>query len=577
MGRQVPGTAAAIAVLVLLVPALVLAVSLRRTEEAQVERRLASTAEGVASLLEGELRRIQDLGTDIAISTTLVDALDSGAYQMLLERYGLMERFPGLNGVTYVERVTARQAAALLDQRASGGPRLELAEPAGEALVRLATLSYPLDRNRAVLGVDLTSRPESRAAHDTAHRTGDPTLSDLTQIVQLLPGEPGASLHLPVPGSDPPATLGMVFSVARLFEELTPRPADVELRLRDPDSGVFPDPVVLPAGGPRLDRSAQAGAAVAGQVWVVEAVATQGYVQPLLRRGSTLLALGGTVAAMLVGLLVFTLATREQHARGLVAERTVQLREANADLAGLNQELATANSQLELADQDKDEFLAAVSHELRTPLTVIAGFVESVRWQRPTGEELDAMLLPIDRNVRRLDLLVSDLLTLVSLDAGALTSRPEPVPLRHLLARAPGELAGLPAEWVEVEVEGEPVASVDPSHLERIVVNLLTNAERHGAPPIVLRARRCPDEAFVELTVRDHGAGIPAEEAEIVFERFTRAPGKPAVNGTGLGLAIVRELATLNGGVIRYLGAQPGACFVVRLPAAAEDRATTLP
>jgi signal transduction histidine kinase len=250
-----------------------------------------------------------------------------------------------------------------------------------------------------------------------------------------------------------------------------------------------------------------------------------------------------------------------------VAERTAEVRTANAELAATNLELAAANNQLELADRNKDDFLAAVSHELRTPLTVISGFVESLRRLRPTGDELEDLLQPIERNVHRLDGLVADLLTLVSLDAGALVPHPEPVRLADVMAQVARELAGLPSEVVLVQVEGDPVAMVDRGHLERMLVNLLTNADRHGEPPIEVAARQ-RDEGFVELAVRDHGAGIPEDEAEVVFERFTRAPSTQAVVGTGLGLTIVRELATLGGGGVVYSSAQPGARFTVWMPTA---------
>jgi signal transduction histidine kinase len=566
--RRVPGIAALAAMGMVVVPSLLVAFSLRASEEAEVDARLDRAATDVSVTLVRELDRLADLGADLAIATTMLDAVDAGSYAALLDRFALDERFPSLTGITYVECVPRAQIEQQLRLREGGGPPLELREDAGGDVVRVATMSYPLERNRAVLGVDLTSRPESASAHDRALRTGQPALSDLTRIVQLRLDEPGAVLHVPVVDDGPPtASLGMVLSVEQLFQGLDPLPSGIEIRLVDPGSPVFPTAAVLSAEGPLLDRAASAPAPGHGQEWTVEVTATPGFVQPLLRRGSTLLGLGGVVAGLLVGLLVSALSSRERHATALVAERTAEVRTANAELAATNLELAAANNQLELADRNKDDFLAAVSHELRTPLTVISGFVESLRRLRPTGDELEDLLQPIERNVHRLDGLVADLLTLVSLDAGALVPHPEPVRLADVMARVARELAGLPSEVVLVQVEGDPVAMVDRGHLERMLVNLLTNADRHGEPPIEVAARQ-RDEGFVELAVRDHGAGIPEDEAEVVFERFTRAPSTQAVVGTGLGLTIVRELATLGGGGVVYSSAQPGARFTVWMPAA---------
>lgn len=567
MVHRAPGRAAAIAVTVVLLPTLLVSWSFRASEQAEVEQRLERAAEDVATTVDQELGRLADLAADLAISLSLVDRLDAGAYAALLDSYDLERRFPALNGVSFIDRVPRDGVEEVLRRRAPGGPDLVLREDGGEDMVRPVTMSYPLERNRAVLGVDLTSRPESRVAHDGAIRTGGPVLSDLTQIVQFRAGEPGAVLHLPVPGVGAAgATVGLVFSVRDLLADLDPLPADVEVRLLDPGSSVFPDPVVLPAAAPAGDRTAQVAGVAPGQDWVVEVAATASFVQPLPRRGSTLLAFGGVVVALLVGLLASSLAGRERLATALVAERTAQLTEANRELAAANRELAVANVRLEEADRNKDDFLAAVSHELRTPLTVIGGFVESLRRLQPTGSDLASMLDPIDRNVRRLDVLVGDLLTLVSLDAGAVAVLPEAVHLAEVLPDAPRELAGLPPERVRVRVDGDPVVCVDRGHLERILTNLLVNADRHGRPPIDLHAR-ARDEHLVELCVRDHGPGIDEDQLEVVFERFRRAPGKPAVTGTGLGLAIVRELAVLAGGGIAYERADPGARFTLWLPA----------
>lgn len=569
MVDRAPGRAAAIAVTVVLVPTLLVFWSFRASEEAEVERRLERAAEDVVTTVDQELGRLVDLAADLAISLSLVDRLDAGAYAALLDRYDLERRFPALNGVSFIDRVRRDEVLEVLRRRAPGGPDLVLREDGGEGTVRPVTMSYPLERNRAVLGVDLTSRPESRVAHDGAIRTGGPVLSDLTQIVQLPVGEPGAVLHLPVPlpgEGQAGATVALVLSVQDLLEGLDPVPADVEVRLLEPTSAVFPDPVVLPAAAPAGDRTARVAGVAPGQDWVVEVAATAAFVQPLARRGSTLLVVGGVIVALLVGFLAHSLAGRERLATALVAERTAQLTDANRELAAANRELGVANVRLEEADRSKDDFLAAVSHELRTPLTVIGGFVESLRRLQPTGSDLASMLDPVDRNVRRLDVLVGDLLTLVSLDAGAVAVHPEAVHLAEVLPDAARELAGLSPTQVRVEVMGDPVACVDRAHLERILANLLVNADRHGRPPIELHAR-ARDGHVVELCVRDHGPGIREDQLEVVFERFRREPGKPAVTGTGLGLAIVRELATLAGGAITYEHADPGARFRLWLPA----------
>lgn len=560
MPREV--SAVALGTAAVLVLTLVAVVTLRNAEVAEDRQRIERAAEDVARTIETELDRIADLAQDVAVATALVDDLHAGSYAELLTVLRIVPRFPALTGVSYVERVPREQLEEVLARRGRGGPALQLTEDAGEPVVRLLSMSFPPDPNAAALGVDLGSRPESRIAHDAALARGGPVLSNLTRIVQLPPDEPGVSLHTPVPGAAEPSTVGLVLSVPGLLAGLEPVPDDVQVALSDPGSTVFDAPVVLTADAALDDLEATAQLAVPGQQWEVTVTATSAFRLPLLQRGSTLLAIGGAVSALLVGLLVHTLASRERHASQLVALRT-------AEVSAANRELAAANLELEAAGRTKDDFLAAVSHELRTPLTVIRGFVESMTRLQPDADDLQQLLQPIRRNVHRLDSLVSDLLTLVSLDAGALTSHRAPIALDTFLLRAPEELAGLDPDDVRIEVEGAPTVHADPRHLERIVVNLLVNAARHGAPPIEVTARAV--DGAVELTVRDHGPGIRAKDPEVVFQRFSRADGQQAVTGTGLGLAIVRELTELGGGSVSYDDAEPGACFRVRLPTGVDD------
>ncbi len=126
------------------------------------------------------------------------------------------------------------------------------------------------------------------------------------------------------------------------------------------------------------------------------------------------------------------------------------------------------------------------------------------------------------------------------------------------------------ARYAEVELDGQPVTvRGDPRLLRRMVRNLLENATRHGAPPIEVRVSRTEGKA--ELSVSDHGPGIPDAEREGVFRPFYRFAGGGERAGAGLGLALVRQIARRHGGDARYLGReQPGSCFVVTLEASTQ-------
>lgn len=116
---------------------------------------------------------------------------------------------------------------------------------------------------------------------------------------------------------------------------------------------------------------------------------------------------------------------------------------------------------------------------------------------------------------------------------------------------------------MQVAVSDDVRVLADPDHVAQILWNLLGNAVRHGAPPVVVDADRHGD--VVRLAVTDAGPGVADELRPLLFQRFARAPGSP---GTGLGLAIVRGLAWANGGDATYdHSAAAGSSFTVSLPA----------
>jgi signal transduction histidine kinase len=222
---------------------------------------------------------------------------------------------------------------------------------------------------------------------------------------------------------------------------------------------------------------------------------------------------------------------------------------------------------LERANEMKLDFIALAAHELRTPMTTIHGFVQTLHH---LGRDLpdeqrrqvdDALLQQTDRMAR----LVEQLLDLSRLDAEAIEISPRPIALRPHLEEIVAAAAADPFS-VEIDVAEKTIATVDRNALDRIVSNLITNAFRYGAPPVVVSAQQT-DRHF-RLSVEDRGSGVPPEFVPDLFERFSRSKGtRDAPGGTGLGLAIARSYARAHGGDLLYEDAQPhGARFQLVLP-----------
>ena len=225
---------------------------------------------------------------------------------------------------------------------------------------------------------------------------------------------------------------------------------------------------------------------------------------------------------------------------------------------------------------DRDaRFAADVSHELRSPLTTLSTALSVLRKRRDElGGRSQAALDLLGNEVDRFTVLVQDLLEISRLDAGHPFDR-EPVGLARLVLTSPS-LALLPAVGVEVDAAvATATVSGDKRRLERVLANLVQNAVRYGGGVTGVQVAATPghrgDEPVrqVRLVVDDGGPGVPAEDRERIFERFSRGSGgdRDGTRGVGLGLALVRDLVAAHGGEV-WVEDRPGggARFVVTLP-----------
>lgn len=239
------------------------------------------------------------------------------------------------------------------------------------------------------------------------------------------------------------------------------------------------------------------------------------------------------------------------------------------------EELQRRAGERDQLDRMKDEFVLTASHELRSPLTSVQGFAELLLLERErlSPKQAETVEVILD-NTRHLVRLLNDLLDLARSDAGRLTIRPEPAEAASLIEDAVRTMrAQFDARDQRLAVELEtdlPWVDADRDRIRQVLVNLLTNANEYcpeGAS-IGVKARRAGAE--VEIDVIDDGPGIPEQQLEHIFERFTRgdAGETQRVGGTGLGLAISKSLIELHGGSIAAESAPGGgSTFRVRLPA----------
>jgi signal transduction histidine kinase len=227
-------------------------------------------------------------------------------------------------------------------------------------------------------------------------------------------------------------------------------------------------------------------------------------------------------------------------------------------------------------DRLKDEFVLTASHELRSPLTSVQGFAELLMLDKDslTPRQRETVEIILD-NCRHLVRLLNDLLDLARSDAGRLSIRPQPTEVAPLIEdvtrtiRAQTEAA---SQSLTEQVEpGLPPINVEPDRIRQILVNLLTNAHEYTPEGASIGVAARALGAEVEVSVSDDGPGIPSDQLERIFERFTRGDAglTQRVGGTGLGLAISKSLVELHGGTISAESTVgQGSIFHVRLPVA---------
>jgi CheY-like chemotaxis protein/two-component sensor histidine kinase len=233
---------------------------------------------------------------------------------------------------------------------------------------------------------------------------------------------------------------------------------------------------------------------------------------------------------------------------------------------------ARERDEAQAANRAKDDFLAMLGHELRNPLAAIASATEILKRTGATTGAAGQSRAVIERQVRHLKRLVDDLLDAARVQAGKVTLDRRPLDLAEAVRQAVSGLhaAGAATHHV-VEVDAEPVGiNFDPTRLEQVVVNLLTNALKFTPAGRAIRVSVRAEHDTAVLVVADEGIGIAEEVLPRIFDLFFQGERTAARSegGLGIGLTLVKTLTELHGGTIEAWtgGSGLGSTFTVRLP-----------
>lgn len=264
-----------------------------------------------------------------------------------------------------------------------------------------------------------------------------------------------------------------------------------------------------------------------------------------------------------------------RHARDLARA----LDTTRGDLEGSLRESARLNRELQHAGRRKDEFLAMLGHELRNPMAAITSALELMRVRPDTLEILGKARAVIERQSQQLSHLIDDLLDVARVTRGKIALRRQPIELDEVLRRAVETTHTLMnAKMHRLHVRYAPSlrALADPTRLEQIATNLLSNAAKYTDDGGRIDVSLAREGAEAVLRVRDSGIGIAPELLASVFEPFVQVA--PAIDrsqgGIGIGLTLVKELAALHGGSVDAASVVgEGSVFTLRIPAIPADEA----
>ncbi len=246
-------------------------------------------------------------------------------------------------------------------------------------------------------------------------------------------------------------------------------------------------------------------------------------------------------------------------------ERERLLREVRDQAARLEADVAA----LRAIEERRDDLVRTISHDLRTPLTAIHGQAQLLAKRAEQPDQVRQGAAAIVTSANRMNVLIQDLVDMSRAECGQIRLEPRPVPLLPFLEELRERFRwALDVDRLHFEVGPEvPPLVADPGRLERVLLNLLSNALKYSPAGSPVEVRAAVGEGGVTLEVEDRGLGIEPEDLPRVFDRFFRSGRVRKTEGLGLGLYISRLIVEAHGGTleVRSVPGQ-GSVFTARFP-----------
>ncbi|WP_109118392.1 CHASE domain-containing protein [Azospirillum sp. TSO22-1] len=579
-----PSWEAALALILGLSLAALAAWLLYQQADRQADARFRAQAHDLAAAI---VERMENYEQILRGGVALMDAggalVTRATWRTYVASLNVEERYPGIQGIGFAERVAPAEIAAHeITVRGEGFPdyRVQPDTPR-DAYFPVVYLEPFSGRNLRAFGYDMFSEPVRRAAMERARDTGRTAASGRVRLVQEtgVDEQAGFLIYLPVydralplesVGDRRRAIRGFVYSPFRMSDLMDPLMTGqwqdyLDVHIHD---GATADSATLLYDAPAEEagtRQLVTAVDVFGRSWTVDVRATPGFEASVDQRAPvTVLVAGFLISVLLVAVT-----------RSLLAER-----DRTAELRRIYDEAARARAEAEYANAAKSRFLAAASHDLRQPMQTLGIYLHLIS-EHAAAASMRRLVDGARAGFEAAQRMLTALMDTAALETGAAKPALRPIDLDAFLDRIARELhVEAEAKGLELRVHLDRLSiDSDPAMLERIVRNLLHNALKYTASGCILLACR-PRQGGAVIKVQDTGPGIPPERLHLIFEDFYQVdnPERDRNKGLGLGLATVARLTRLLGyriGVRSRPGR--GAVFTVEIPAAARTGAEAMP
>lgn len=523
------------------------------------------------------------------------DQLNRQTFANYINSLQLEVNYAGVQGIGYSMIFQPNERQKLLTRMTSEGYsdfRLfpETDQSSHQAIIYIEPAS---ERNRKVLGFDMSSEENRREALIRARDTGQPAASSKVTLIQEDDADKKAGflIYLPVykRGTQPSSVedrrrnlIGYIYSPfrARAFLDEIQQyssPNDVEIKIYDGESR--PENLLAQTAPQESKTFAEQieekyanteTLNVAGRNWTISYSSLPGFVVQSNVGWTPLIFISGLVFSC----LMFGFTYWEASTRAEMQVTAAELFKLEQQKQGLLEQEQKARQIAERASKTKDEFIAVVSHELRTPLNAIAGWIKILKTESLSGNTKTMALEKIDKNLRLQTRLVEELLDYSQIITEGIVVENKKFVFSEVFENTFEQIRERARtkhiEFIkENRLNGHQIAG-DKDKIKIVVRNLLSNAVKFTDEGGRVEASVMENNGTIHLIVKDTGKGIDPDFLPHIFERFRQDDNTitRAYGGLGLGLAISSHIVRLHDGIIEAHseGIGKGSTFTVKLP-----------